>query len=222
MEKLELSTGRLGWDVEEGGETLLQVSLQYPLIAVEDSPPAAELNRCFFSFAENIATALAQSMLPEARAAASLLPEALPYQISGTFTPTYQALGVLSFFSDVFLYAGGLRGITYRYANSFLIAEGGRPLFLSALFPPATDIRRRVTDFVADAYGRRQGLQALPADTLDAVREFYTPENIYLTDSGLVVFYQSHTIGPVASGVLAFLMPYGEDGPFAPASLFER
>ena len=222
MDKLELTTGRLAWDVKEGGETLLQVSLQHPLISVEGHPLHSALNRCFSRTAENIGAALSQDMLGEARAAAELLPEALPYQISGSFTPTYNAPGVLSFFTDVFLYAGGLRGITHRYVSSFLTADGGTPLFLTALFPAGADIRRSVTDFVIEAYGRRQGLDALPESTMAAVRDFYTPENVYLTENGLMVFYQPQTIGPVAAGVLTFLMPYGEEGPFPPRTLLSK
>ena len=219
MDKLELTTGRLSRDVKEGGITLIQISLQHPVIDGGGNSAALELRHCFAQAAENIVTVLSQNMLAEARAAADFLPESLPYQISGTFTSTYNAHGVLSFFTDIFLYAGGLRGITYRCGSSFLTADGGRALFLTALFPTGTDIREVITDFVAEVYRKRQGLEVLSESALSALREFYSPENIYLTENGLVVFYQSSTIAPVASGISVFVMPYNTTGPFPPTEL---
>jgi len=209
MDKLELATGRLERNVEEAGETLIQVSLQYPLINMEDCPFRSALNRCFSQSAENIAGALSQDMLGEARAAAALLPEALPYQISGSFTPTYNAPGVLSFFTDVFLYTGGMRGITYRYGSSLLTGDGGRPLFLTTFFPPGSDSCALVCDFIAE----RRGLDRT------SVRDAFSSENIYLTENGLAVFFHPGTLGPVAGGIAVFVMPYSEIGPFSPPVL---
>jgi len=112
-----------------------------------------------------------------------------------------------------------MRGITYRYGSSFLTADGGRPLFLTALFPAAADLLGLVSDFVADAYWKKQGLETLPESMIQAVRDAFSPENIYLTEGGLAVFYQPGAIAPVADGVSVFTMPYDEAGPFDPAVL---
>jgi len=204
MDKLELITGRLEQDVKEKGETLIQISLQYPVFA-DKSRHDTNLNRCFSRLAKNIADGLSFGMLGEARAALDLMPETLPYQINGTFTTTYNVPGVLSFFTDVFLYAGGMRGITYRYANSFLTAAA-RPLFITALFPAGTDICGTVSAFVAE----RQGV------SISAILSAFSPENFYLTDSGLAVFYEPGAIGPVAGGISVFTMPFQDRGPFDP------
>jgi len=198
MDKLELTTGRLERDVTDGGETLIQIALQYPVIAGYGEA----LNTCFSRMAENLVTALAQGMQDEAQTAARVMPEALPYQINGMFITTLNTPGVLSFYTDVFLYAGGMRGITYRYGSSFLTANDGRPLFLTSLFPVGTDVRVLVTDFVAE----RHGVSA------SALRDAFSPENFYLTDSGLTVFYPPGAVSPVAGGIAAFSMPYGEGG----------
>ena len=209
MDKLELTTGRLERNIEERGETLIQISLQHPAVVGGDEGPFGALSRCLSQAAENLATALSQCMLGEARAAAHMLPETLPYQLSGTFSTTYNAQGVLSFFTDVFLYAGGMRGITYRYGASFLTSDELRPLFLTSLFPAGTDVCAAVTDFIA----ARQGRDAA------AIRAAFSPENIYLTDSGLAVFFAPGSVGPVAGGIAVFTVPYGDEGPYAPGDI---
>ena len=205
MDKLELTIGRLERDRKEGGETLIQIALQYPVISGEGEV----LNACLARTAENLVTALAQEMQGEARAAAKQMPETLPYQINGTFTTTCNTPGVLSFYTDVFLYAGGMRGITHRYGSSFLTAGGGRTLFLTSLFPAGSDVRTLVSDFIS----KRHGINA------SALRDAFSPENFYLTDSGLEVFFPPGSVSPVAGGIAAFAMPYGESGLRSPPDM---
>ena len=208
MDKLEITTGRLNRDVAEGGVTLIQISLQYPIIAGDGTGNPA-LNHCFSQTAENLVTTLSQEMLGEARAAASILPEALPYQLSGTFTTTYNVPGVFSFFTDIFLYAGGMRGITYRYSNSFFTTDGKRPLFLTTLFPVSSDPAMLISEFIA----QRQGLDRA------SIQAAFSPENVYLTENGLAVFFHPGAMEPVAGGIPVFVIPYSESGPFPPSIL---
>ena len=204
MDKLELTTGRLERNMDEGGETLIQISMQYPT--------SSEDGACFSRMAENVATALSLGMLREAQAAAGMMPEALPYQISGTFTSTYNARGVFSYYTDVFLYAGGMRGITYRYGSSFLMQDDFVSLFLTSFFPAGVDVRSRVTDFVTKRHGYNES----------AVRKAFSPENIYLTERGLAVFFHPGAVAPVAGGVSVFTMPYSDKGPFDPSVLTDK
>jgi len=209
MDKLDLTTGRLERNVEEAGETLIQISLQYPQAAGGEHPVTETLNHCFTRMAENLVAALSLEMLGEARTALALMPETLPYQINGTFTTTYNAHGVISFYKDVFLYAGGMRGITCRYAGSFLTADSGRPLFMSAFFPISTDVPTLVSDFVTQRHGVEPS----------TVQTAFSPENFYLAEHGLVVFYPPGAVGPVAGGISVFTMPYEDEGPFSPIAL---
>jgi len=215
MDKLTITTGHLARDVEESGTTLIQVSLQHPVI-----DNASTLDQCFRQAAENLVAALTGSMIGEARAAFEMMPEALPYQISANFTVTFNGSGMFSYYTDVFLYAGGLHGITYRYGSSWYTADGGRPLFITALFPADTDIKDTVTRFVAGRVEKEQDAGTLPPKAVPtAVADYYAPENFYLMDSGLAVFYQPHTIAPPAAGIPVFSMPYSHLGPFSPVRL---
>lgn len=208
MEKLELTSGCFTQDHKAADTMLLEISIRYPQTIDHQEDGYNALNHCIRQTAENLATTLSQGMEHEARAALNMLPEALPYQVSGTYTVTYNNHGILSFFTDVFLYAGGIRGITYRYGTTLRAREGG-PVFLTELFPAETDAVCRVVDFLTE-----QNPEIRPG-----IAAHFAPENAYLTQQGLAVFYQPHTIAPPAGGIPSFTMPYTEAGPFSPGML---
>ncbi|MCL2842624.1 MAG: DUF3298 and DUF4163 domain-containing protein [Oscillospiraceae bacterium] len=208
MDKLELVSDHFSKDYKAAEDMLLQISIHYPQTLDHQDSTHAALNHCMRQTAENLAAALSQGMEQEARAALNMLPEALPYQVSGTYTATYNDHGILSFFTDVFLYAGGVRGITYRYGSSVRV-RSGTPLFLTELFPAEVDAARAVVEF----------LTAQNPEIQSGIAAHFAPENIYFTEQGLAVFYQPHTIAPPAGGIPVFVMPYAEGGPFSPEVL---
>ena len=219
MTKIEILPQHSTRDVKEGGETLVQIRMSHPIIGDESQGASKEINSCLAQAAENMVESVRLSMMEEARAALALMPETLPYQIDLRFTTTYNDSGVLSFFSDLHYHAGGLQGSISRYGTILRLLDS-LPLFITALFPPDTDIRKRITTFVTKAQTKAQRLDPQGSSSLQsAAAHFYSPENIYLSQRGLVVFYQARTLGPGASGIPLFTIPYSEDGPFPPAQL---
>ena len=203
----------------EKNRVLIQVNMTYPQLSREAGDVDLGANLCFAKLAENLVESARIGMMAEAGAALEILPEALPYRIDLHFTPTWNAGGIVSFFTDVDIYAGGIRGITYRYGTIHRLRDNG-PLFVTALFPPGTDICSFVAHFVADVQKIAQGLDdAQTRAVFDAAKDFFTPENVYLTDEGLSVFYPAHSLGPGAGGISVFTIPYRENGPFSPERL---
>jgi len=217
MDKVEILPQDLKKDISEDGTILIQIRASYPEM---QKPQKPNLNHCLKKAAENMVELVSQGMIGEARAAAVMLPEALPFQIDKSFTSTYLEHGILSFFSDLYLYAGGLHGVSYRCGNSLHLRDGS-PLFITALFPKSTDIRKTVADFIAKSRQEEQNPDESQAQILRKnAEQFFSPENIYLTDRGLAVFYQPHTLGPFAAGIPVFVIPYSEEGgPYPPVRL---
>jgi len=210
MDKLTITTGHLTRDITSpAGVTLIQVSLQYPIVTGIEGAAVEKLNQCFLQKATNLVAATSQCVLAEAEAAAARLPEALPFQISANFSTTYNVPGIFSYFTDVFLYAGGMRGVAFRYGSSCLTRDGGCPLFITALFPAEADIPQIVAGFV----------RARNGSNLDSVADAFSSENFYLTESGMAVFFHPGMISPVAGGTAVFTIPYSENGPFSPQNL---
>ena len=210
MDKLIITPGHLTRDIRSSaGLILIQVSLQYPIVTEGKGAAIESLNRCFLRKAENLVAATSQCVRSEAEAAAARRPEALPFQISANFSTTYNASGVFSYFTDVFLYAGGMRGVAFRYGSSSLTQDSRCPLFITSLFPAGTDISQVVASFV----GERHGGSPLP------IADAFSNENFYLTENGMAVFFHPGMISPVAGGTAVFTIPYDEKGPFSPQNL---
>ena len=219
MGKIDLIPHHATRNIEENKTVLIQINMTYPVLTGEVDGAERDVNLCFAKLAENLVESTQASMLQEARAAAKILPEALPYQIDLTFTSTWSDHGIVSFFTDLYLYAGGLRGITYRYGTVQRLRDNG-PLFVTALFPPDADISEFVTNFVASAQKKAQRLDDTQAQHIRAMaHSYYTSENIYLTDLGLAVFYQPHTLSPGVAGIPVFTIPYSDKGPYPPERL---
>ena len=219
MTKIELLPRHSTRDIKEKEKTLIQIKLSYPLITGGPESSTKQINNCLAQGAENMVESVRLHMMEEARAALARMPEMLPYKIDLGFTATCNEKGVLSFFSDLFCYAGGLQGITYRYGTSLRLGDDS-PLFVTAFFPAGTDIRKVITTFVTKAQTKAQSLDERQSMQIQSAAEtFYSPENVYLSERGLVVFYQPHTLGPGAAGIPIFTIPYSENGPFPPQQL---
>lgn len=210
MEGVSLGSHQSTKEIKEEGRILIQIGMTYPVITGGGDSIEQEVNACMARWAENLVDGACLAMIEEARAAQRLLPDALPFRITLHHSPTYHEHGILSYFSDLYLFAGGRQGATYRYGNTLRLRDGA-PLFVTAFFPTDTDVRKVITGFIA----HEQDGEIISS----AAARFFTPENVYLTEGGLAAFFQPHVLGPGAGGVSVFTMPYGGDGPFSPARL---
>ena len=197
--------------IQENGATLIKVNMRYPELTEGNAEDIKRANRCIRQMAEAGANAAVVALYEEARSAWMMLGAAFPgFEVTMRYVVTYQQGGLFSLFSDVFLGAGGLSGSTYRYGWTWLLKEA-HPMFITALFPKNAPIRNIVTGFVSSIHQYPRWA--------DAINTYYSSENFYLTDRGLAVFYQPHTIAPGASGVRTFVLPYGESGLIQPEQI---
>jgi hypothetical protein len=136
-----------------------------------------------------------------------------PYELLRTFEVTYGQNCVLSLYLDEYLYTGGAHGTTRRTADTWDV-RSDRPVPLSALFPQRADYADRLRDAVAAEVARR-GAGAAGSyfeDYETRISEYFNPESFYLTPEALVLYYQQYELGPYATGIPTFSLPYAEVG----------
>lgn len=135
-----------------------------------------------------------------------------------TYTETYNQNCTLSLYTDCYEFTGGAHGNTVRYADVWNL-NTGEPRPLSSFFPPSTPLRRTLTAFAAEQAGAQ--IAAGEAMFFDDYRKLmsrnFNPQNFYLTEEGLAFYYQLYTIAPYVEGIVAFTLPYDENGPFPPS-----
>lgn len=102
----------------------------------------------------------------------------------------------------VYQFTGGAHGMSSLTATTFRISSG-RAISLADLFLPGSNYRERLEGTV-----RRVGTaRGLPLWGFNGVKE---NANYYLTDQGLVLFFQPYEIAPYSEGIVKILVRYQE------------
>lgn len=118
-----------------------------------------------------------------------------------------------SLFFDKYQYTGGAHGNTIRCADCWNI-QNGQCVMLRDLFDPGICYRDYV---IACILGQiRQQIAACNNVYFDNyeenVKKYFNECQFYLTEEGIVCFFQQYDIAPYSSGMPEFLIPYSNEG----------
>lgn len=129
-----------------------------------------------------------------------------PWEAQLGYTVTYHEKGLLSLYLDAYEYTGGAHGVTTRFADTWDLRTGF-PRLLPSFFPPKTRWRQVVLTAVREQVNvlLATGESAFFDDWGTSAAADLDPCNFYLTEEGVVVFYQLYTLAPYVEGILSFL-----------------
>lgn len=114
------------------------------------------------------------------------------------FTVTMNEGEVLSLYIDRGEYTGGANGTNVRNGDSW---ENGYPMHIKALESKKRRIQRQIIEKIKQ---RQTDGESYFEPVRKYVKKYYEPEQFYLTDKGVTVFYQETTIAPHSSGIVTF------------------
>lgn len=136
----------------------------------------------------------------------------IPYEALLVYTITYNQSCTISLYFNNFQFTGGAHGSTFRTSDTWDLNKGTR-MTLSDFFPAEFDYRTYILDKIDAKIDEmiEAGEDIFFADPKQLAREYFEEQNFYLTDEGIVIYYQLYSIAPYASGILEFLIPYGDD-----------
>ena len=117
----------------------------------------------------------------------------------------------ISLYYDRYEYTGGAHGSTTRCSDTWNI-QIGRRIRLSQLFAQSVDFVKYITRSVNEEIARQiqSGNDVYFEDYEKRVVKKFDPNNFYLTDEGIVIYYQQYDIAPYSTGIPEFLIPYKE------------
>lgn len=133
------------------------------------------------------------------------------YEVVIDYTITYNENCTLSLYFDRYEYTGGAHGITYRTSDTWDLLKG-KKLNLEEFFPDQKDF----INFIQNEINRQIATDIKNAtnmyfeDYVDLVKENFNSKNFYLTDTGVVIYYQLYEIAPYVSGIQTFTIPFSE------------
>lgn len=121
------------------------------------------------------------------------------------YTVTFNHDGLLSLYGDRYEYTGGAHGITKRGSDTWELKKGA-VLPLSNFFPQRPDyeeyiiaqiIKQANADMQENPYIYFENYQEL-------IKKNFNKQNYYLTQKGIVIYYQQYEIAPYATGIPEF------------------
>ena len=216
----EAMTTEREWTVEEIPVLTAAVSLPEPVPAADRISRRIRRYyqlqcRSFLRYCEAYLLPLAAAEYRAALAASQPLPRLhaeLTYQV------TYNEGGLWSLYTQSREQGPGGQTALLRRGDTWDLASG-YPVALSALFPRRSGWRRRLLEAVEAEAAQRTaaGVSQYHEGVRRRLRQYFNPQNFYLTGEGLAVFYPMYAIAPAREGIPVFTIPYGRGGPALPA-----
>lgn len=129
-----------------------------------------------------------------------------PYTALLKYQVTYNNNCNLSFYYDNYQYTGGAHGTTLRKSNTFDL-KTGLPATLNTFV--RTSHKNLLDQIISQA---TKNLAANPGIYFDDYPQLivknFNPNSFYLTNNGIVIYYQQYEIAPYSTGIVEFTIPY--------------
>lgn len=216
----EAMTTEREWTVEEIPVLTAAVSLPEPVPAADRTSRRIRRYyqlqcRSFLRYCETYLLPLAAEEYQAALAASQPLPR---LRAELTYQVTYNEGGLWSLYTQSREQGPGGQVSLLRRGDTWDLASG-YPVALSALFPRRSGWRRRLLEAVEAEAAQRTaaGVSQYHEGVRRRLRQYFNPQNFYLTGEGLAVFYPMYAIAPAMEGIPVFTIPYGRGGPALPA-----
>ena len=191
-------------------EPVLSLSLRAPALE-GDAPQLRRIGRCFARQTQAWRARWEGPLYAMACAARQAAREQsrpfTPWTAELDFTVTRSGGGLLSLRTDAAERHGAARPLLVRAGETWDLSSGV-PVPLSALFP-ARRWRRQVRSAGEEQCARRasSGEFLFYEDWPRRAAADFDPDNFYLTEDALVIFYPLHTLCPAAEGIPEFFLP---------------
>ena len=187
--------------VKKSAETdTLLINIQYPeLKGLDTAEVESRLNSSFAKLAEdavNRGNIVEKDILPEQTANGIKAEVYFNYQVK------YNRNGLLSIVFYDYLYSGGAHGLTIQSSYSFDL-KTGKEYGLKDFYEDGTDYVSIVSSQVKEQMEERE-----MTDYLTPFEAIMADQAYYLSNKGLVIYFQAYEYYPYAAGIPEFTLNY--------------
>lgn len=220
---LQIENGVFQNDLYYRDTLLLSYQINYPKFSSGQFPATANrLSRYYCTKACDVkcraVTTLWQAAVEQYQDSVANGYPIMAYDCQVDYTVTLNQNCILSLYTDQYEFTGGAHGNTIRTAETWNV-QTGQCLTLEQLFPCQRNPRDLVIQQVVEQIRQQENSPDFPYfdDYETLVKQSFCAKDFYLTEEGLVVFFQQYEIAPYASGIPSFTIPYNADtGPVKP------
>lgn len=126
---------------------------------------------------------------------------------------TYQSENILNIQIDHYTYTGGAHG--YHGLRSLLFnTETGKSISVNQLFKDRDLFKAFAEKKFREKYKIPANKEINSSGLMFENEKFQLPQNIFFTDSGILLYYNSYEIASYADGAREMLLPYNEVNDF--------
>jgi hypothetical protein len=129
------------------------------------------------------------------------------YELMRECKITYNFQNLISLYCDEYIFTGGAHGNTLRKSQTWNLAIGNQ-IPLKAFFEGneyyQLDIIKQINEQIAKQIEEENDIYF--PDYCQLALETFRLENYYLTQKGIVIFFQQYDIAPYSSGIMTFLL----------------
>lgn len=210
MLELQPYTLEREWTTED--IPVLSASVTVPLAGSAHDKTSRRISRYYQTLCRSFLKYCEQDLLPRAKTewqyALSVSAPFKPFQAILNYRITYHDSHFLSLYTQS-VESCGQQSLKLRYGDTWDLASG-YPVPLPAFFKHHSPWKRRILEQIADEIQKQEsaGIMQYHAHQRQELRRFLNPQNFYLCDDGISVFFPMYSIAPAAAGIPAFLIPY--------------
>lgn len=193
---------------------VLKYNIQYPSFTTTCSQESAQaINLHYADLANSMERHVQNVLYPLAAESARYIikndPPFHSYEFDMSYHVTYNSGCITSLYLEQYSFMGGAHGSTVRTSDTWDFSTG-RHLHLGDFYNGVPDYEDIIKRWII--YEISQILETSPSTYFDdyekRVSDSFQPESYYLSQEGLVVYFQQYDIAPYATGLPEFTLPY--------------
>lgn len=131
----------------------------------------------------------------------------MQYEVYFDYHITYNRNNIISLYTDEYMYLGGAHGNTKREGQTWNM-QNGRMIMLKEFFRNnpyyIIDILKQINSQIEKQMETENGMYF--ENYCNLVQENLRLENFYITEKGVVIFFNQYEIAPYSSGIPTFLI----------------
>lgn len=192
----------------EDGTKLLSLSYAVPKIEnAEGNDSLTMINAYYEAQLQAMVDAGRGELLETAEIAAQEGYLILPYSEEESFTEEYRSESRIAFLRTRSIYNGGAHPNFVLFADNFDYTTGLRLTAEDVFSVPEDIYRTRILDEILKQI-EKNGAENYFEEYREYLPQIFNPDQFYLTEEGIVYYFQPYDIAPYAAGVPSFLIPF--------------
>lgn len=190
------------------GTVILEANYAFPERTNPDAAGIA-INAFYDKQLKDLLSYLEGDLLDAAQSDYQMVPDKSkfePYEDNQEYSITYESKNIICFLRKYYSYSGGAHGNNAISADIFRL-DNGKHLSIADFFTvDAKTYKGRLLNSILTQADSKSD-QLFEGYKTEIPKDF-DPNNFYLSKDGFVFYFQPYEIGPYASGVIEFKVPY--------------